>query len=135
MALHCPPEAKDILDTFSETDHSGYCLAHLFTHYDVPNGVLGLAYVGTTGSTSGGICSQRTTLKEEGASLNTGFTTSLNHGVVQPFLLVSLVTTHEVGCTLGPMPVLSWWVGWLGWTRVFLPIPTYCTLVDRSISF
>lgn len=89
-------EAKVILDDFSTTDHSSFCLAHLFTHYDVPEGVLGLAYVGTTATNQGGVCSLRTSV-----SLNTGFTSSINHGVTQPFLLVSLVLTHELGHNWG----------------------------------
>ena len=91
-------EARTILDSFGNIgDFSNVCLAHLFTHVDVPNGVLGLGYVGTASATAGGICSA----PNNGIDVNTGFTSSLNHGAAQLDLMVGLVTTHEFGHNLG----------------------------------
>ena len=46
-------------------DFSSFCLAHVFTYRDFPQGVQGLAWKGT-------VCARK---------YNTGFTTLLNHQV------------------------------------------------------
>ena len=54
------------LEKFTEEiDTSGFCLAHLFTYKDFPNGIAGYGWIGK-------LCS---------SSHNTGFTTFLNHEV------------------------------------------------------
>ncbi|EGD76937.1 hypothetical protein PTSG_07278 [Salpingoeca rosetta] len=90
--------ADDLLIAFAkDSDNGDFCLAHLFTNYDFDLGVLGLANVGTYDNV-GGLCA---TVDAQGNSPNTGLTTEVNFGTQQPFLLLSLVTTHEVGHNWG----------------------------------
>ena len=54
-----------LLDEFEKIDTSDFCLAHLFTYRDIPQGIQGLGYKKT-------MCRAR---------WNKGFTTLLNHKV------------------------------------------------------
>jgi disintegrin and metalloproteinase domain-containing protein 17 len=81
------------------------CLAHLFTHKDFPNGILGLAHIGRKKSSSSsessteesmGICAKGKRDKH-GAYLNTALTTSLNWGRKIITAEADLVTAHELG--------------------------------------
>ena len=66
--------SKDVfLNEFSKVNTSMYCLAHLFTYRDFPNGITGYAYTPDAAKNYvGGICYKQN---------NAGFTTFLNHKV------------------------------------------------------
>ena len=64
--------AQDYLNAISKGDpnrggnYNYVCLAHGFTHQTFQNGIIGLAWVGTTGSTlvgTQGICGQAVSVK------------------------------------------------------------------------
>lgn len=61
----CNHTQEAYLKAFSDFDFSDFCLAHVFTYRDFPEGVQGLAWKGT-------VCHGK---------YNTGFTTLLNHQV------------------------------------------------------
>ncbi|EGD75708.1 hypothetical protein PTSG_07825 [Salpingoeca rosetta] len=82
--------ADAFLQAFSTKQWSGSCLAHVFTHRDFADGVLGLAWVG---GGSAGICSSK--------GYNTGFTTSLNFGARVSQAVTMITTTHEFGHNWG----------------------------------
>ena len=85
------------MEKFSETDWSSTCLAHLLTDIDFDDGLLGLAWVGKTDSTPGGICQGVSNSKWT----NTGFSTSTNHGSSVSTLLSGLVMAHEISHNFG----------------------------------
>ena len=66
FCTECNHTQQVFLEEFTKMDTSTFCLAHIFTFRDFPAGIQGLAYKGT-------VCS---------ASHNTGFTTFLNHKVI-----------------------------------------------------
>jgi len=94
--LSDPGNGNDFLETFSGFDWSEYCLAHLLTNYDFDNGLLGLAYVGST-SAPGGICQSMS----GGSTYNTGFSTTRNYGSQISSVTAYLVTAHELGHNFG----------------------------------
>jgi disintegrin and metalloproteinase domain-containing protein 17 len=65
FCTECNSTQRVYLSEFSQMDFSDFCLAHVFTYRDFPEGVQGLAWKAT-------ICSGK---------YNTGFTTLLNHQV------------------------------------------------------
>jgi len=85
------------LEEFSKTDWSATCVAHLLTNIDFDSGLLGLAWVGTTTSTPGGICQGEVSDKWT----NTGFSTSKNFGTSVSALLSGLVMAHEISHNFG----------------------------------
>jgi len=109
IAMTSKATPKDFLESFSdqdqtkEQDWSKVCLAHAFTHIDY-EGTLGLAWTAYADSFNhnGGVC-QSTYRDGSGkdVSLNTGFSSSLNFGSVQPELQSALVMVHEIGHNLG----------------------------------
>jgi len=76
------PEVSDLLTSFAYGDWEDYCLAHLFTNYDFDSGVLGLAYVASSSTSSvGGVCTK--TYKDgtmQTKHTNVGLTSSVNYG-------------------------------------------------------
>ena len=81
------------------------CLAHLFTHKDFDNGILGLAHIGKKASSdsptssSMGICAGKP--DKYGAYLNTALTTTLNWEKKILTAEADLVTAHELGHNWG----------------------------------
>eukprot|EP00049_Salpingoeca_infusionum_P008954 m.148604 g.148604 ORF g.148604 m.148604 type:complete len:856 (+) comp14188_c1_seq3:116-2683(+) len=98
---------RDMLVRLGSETQIGPCLSHLFTAYDFDGGVLGLAWVGAS-SGSSGVCSSSLS----GPQLNTGLTTIRNFKATQPTLMLSLVTTHEIGHN---------------WGSIHDPLTTECT--------
>eukprot|EP00055_Hartaetosiga_balthica_P005872 m.17840 g.17840 ORF g.17840 m.17840 type:complete len:682 (-) comp4845_c0_seq1:2039-4084(-) len=78
-----------------------FCIVHMLTYQDFDSGLLGLAWVGTTGSSPGGICQQAANLGGTVYTTNTGFSTQINFGVDVPELTVYLVMAHEMGHNFG----------------------------------
>eukprot|EP00051_Salpingoeca_urceolata_P032297 m.15133 g.15133 ORF g.15133 m.15133 type:complete len:744 (-) comp4966_c0_seq1:193-2424(-) len=95
-------DGETFLTTFSKTDWSSYCLAHLYTAVDFSGGLLGLAWVGSPSvSTPGGVCQGRTGSLSDPSYTNTGFTTAVNDGNRVATVMESIVTTHEFGHNFG----------------------------------
>lgn len=72
---HCNQTARNFLDTFALMDFSDFCLAHLLTYRDFPDGLQGMAH-------RGALCSR---------NQNTGFTSLLNHGVRSILIVKPLI--------------------------------------------
>lgn len=76
------PGVSDLLTNFAYGNWGDYCLAHLFTHYDFDSGVLGLAFIASSSTSSvGGICTKSYT---DGTGqkkyTNVGLSTTVNYG-------------------------------------------------------
>ncbi|XP_062512100.1 disintegrin and metalloproteinase domain-containing protein 10-like [Corticium candelabrum] len=91
------------LDSWSLYDHHEYCLAYLFTYRDFDEGVLGLAFVGSTSSsTAGGICEDYTPFTGGvSKSLNTGVVSLVNYGQTVPITVSRITFAHEIGHNFG----------------------------------
>ncbi|CBY24616.1 unnamed protein product [Oikopleura dioica] len=79
------------------------CLAHLFTHTDFPEGILGLAHIGRQANGNNaamGICAN-TDPDVNGVHLNTALTSTLNWKSKILTDEAQLVTTHELGHNWG----------------------------------
>ena len=84
--------AVNFLNAFGQGDDiknrlPSACLATMFTHRDFANGVLGLAWVATTGGNAG-VCE---------AGYNTAFITSLNFQATVQLPVSQITLTHEIG--------------------------------------
>lgn len=84
-------------------NHDNFCLAYLFTYRDFDDGVLGLAFVGSTSSsTAGGICEKHTTFSGGvSKSLNTGVVSFINYGQDVPTTVSRITFAHEMGHNFG----------------------------------
>ena len=92
----------DFLNLWSQEDHSGYCLALLFTFRDFEDGVMGASWLGQPiGGAIGGICQERMNFAGTDLSLNSGIVTFLNFGQTQPRLVTTLAVAHEIGHGFG----------------------------------
>lgn len=93
------------LETFSEYDFSGFCLAMAFTYRHFDRGVVGLAYVASSSQYyyPGGICEQRVYLltKSKEYSLNSAVVTLGAHGARLPRAKSIVTVTHEFGHNFG----------------------------------
>ena len=91
------------LDLWSLKNHDLYCLSYLFTYRDFNDGVLGLAFVGSTSSsTAGGICEKNTQFSNgKRKSLNTGVVSFLNYGQDVPQPVSRITFAHELGHNFG----------------------------------
>lgn len=93
------------LDLFSTSGNGlvphDYCIAYMFTHRDFEDGVLGLAWVASSGRDSGGLCT-RCREYDTGKSrcLNTGIVTTKNVNEVPP-MQSYLTFGHELGHNFG----------------------------------
>ncbi|XP_024151231.1 disintegrin and metalloproteinase domain-containing protein 10 [Oryzias melastigma] len=86
----------------SEQNHDAFCLAYLFTDRDFDDGVLGLAWVGSSGGSSGGICEKHRRYGDgKYQSLNTGIITVQNYGSHVPPRVSHITFAHEVGHNFG----------------------------------
>ena len=93
---------NNLLDLWSQQDHSRFCLALLLTYRDFANGVLGLAWVAQpAGGQVGGICQGRVGLSVGDRWLNTALVTLLNFGQRQPRSVSIITITHEFGHNFG----------------------------------
>lgn len=91
------PTPQTFLDAVSRiSDISGYCLGHMFTHYDF-SGTVGLAWLGSN-SSLGGICES---YNPTYGYTNCGFTTDITFGANQLYGINGLVTAHEIGHNMG----------------------------------
>ena len=79
-----PHGASAFLEAFSSTRWSGTCLAHVFTHREFAEGLLGLAWVGDGRA---GICSK--------SGYNSGFSTTLSFGAKVSQAVSMVVVMHE----------------------------------------
>ena len=94
---------ESYLELFSEYDFSKYCLATAFTSQNFADGVVGLAWVGSSNEygPSGGICQHRILYNYVRMCLNTNLITNINEGSRFPAYLSSLVLAHEFGHSFG----------------------------------
>lgn len=88
--------ADELLDRVSQNHWEDYCLGHLFTCWDFADGVVGKAWIGKSNN-SGGICERGV----EGMYRNSGFTSFVNFGKLQPPAVTSTIFAHEVGHNFG----------------------------------
>ncbi len=72
------------------------CVAHVLTHRTFDDGILGLAWVG---SSAAGICARGTPFA--GNSLNCGVSTSQNFGTTVPAIVSIITMAHEIGHNFG----------------------------------
>ncbi|XP_076816614.1 disintegrin and metalloproteinase domain-containing protein 10-like [Clavelina lepadiformis] len=90
------------LDIVSMANHNDYCLAYVFSNRDFDNGVLGLAWVGSSSGTSGGICEKYKAYSDGSSkSLNTGLVTFQNYGSTVPSKVSHITFAHELGHNFG----------------------------------
>ena len=98
-------DVSNFLNLNSLQDHSEFCLAYIFTYRDFTQGTLGLAWVGSSGQASGGICEKFKPFPEGGQqvkkSLNTGIVTLINYGDDVAPRVSQLTFAHEVGHNFG----------------------------------
>lgn len=93
---------ESFLERHSLTNYDDFCLSYRFTARDFSDGVLGLAYIGTSSAGSvGGICEKFTRVNGVDKSLNTGIVTIVNYGREVPQLVVQLTLAHEIGHNFG----------------------------------
>ena len=76
------PGVSDLLTNFAYGNWGDYCLAHLFTNHDFDSGVLGLAFIASSSTSSvGGVCTKSYT---DGTGqkkyTNVGLSTTVNYG-------------------------------------------------------
>lgn len=92
-----------VLDNFSKYDHSSACLGLLFTHRDFANGVIGLAWVGSSSlySNPGGICQARLNYNGILMSFNSLLVSTFNFAARVPPKVSELTTAHEFGHAFG----------------------------------
>ena len=93
---------ETFLELHARTNYNEFCLSYRFTARDFADGVLGLAYIGTsTPGSVGGICERFTRVNGQLKSLNTGIVTIVNYGREVPQLIVQLTLAHEIGHNFG----------------------------------
>jgi len=93
---------ESFLELHSRENYDEFCLAYRFTARDFADGVLGLAYIGTSAAGSvGGICERHTRVNGLDKSLNTGIVTIVNYRREVPQLVVVLTFAHEIGHNFG----------------------------------
>ncbi|XP_052814652.1 disintegrin and metalloproteinase domain-containing protein 10-like isoform X3 [Mya arenaria] len=98
-------DVSNFLNLNSLIDHDLFCLSYAFTYRDFIGGTLGLAWVGSPGGASGGLCERRKPFSEGGKSvsksLNTGIVTTINYGKEVATKVSQLTFAHEVGHNFG----------------------------------
>lgn len=93
---------ETFLELHSRTNYDEFCLSYRFTDRDFNDGVLGLAYIGTSSPGSvGGVCERFTRVNGVQKSLNTGIVTIVNYRREVPQLVVQLTLAHEIGHNFG----------------------------------
>lgn len=98
-------DVTNFLNLNSLDQHNEFCLAYIFTFRDFTKGTLGLAWVGSASSSSGGVCERHKEFPEGGQqvskSLNTGIVTVINYGKAVPARVSQLTFAHEIGHNFG----------------------------------
>ncbi|XP_052265783.1 disintegrin and metalloproteinase domain-containing protein 10-like isoform X5 [Dreissena polymorpha] len=98
-------DVSNFLNMNSLLNHDQFCLAYVFTYRDFSGGTLGLAWVGSPGGASGGLCEKNKVFSEGGQSvrksLNTGIVTTINYGKEVASKVSQLTFAHEVGHNFG----------------------------------
>ena len=93
---------ETFLELHARTNYDEFCLSYRFTARDFADGVLGLAYIGTsTPGSVGGICERFTRVNGQLKSLNSGIVTIVNYRREVPQLVVQLTLAHEIGHNFG----------------------------------
>ena len=93
---------ETFLELHAQTNADEFCLSYRFTARDFADGVLGLAYIGTsTPGSVGGICEKFTRINGQLKSLNSGIVTIVNYVREVPQLIVQLTLAHEIGHNFG----------------------------------
>jgi hypothetical protein len=90
--------AQSYLDKLTTMEnYNSFCLVHAFTNHDFVGGILGLAWVGRSGSNGAGICAQN----YGGRSLNTGISTATNFDKAVSSAVATITLAHEFGHNFG----------------------------------
>jgi len=91
----------NILELFSETDHSSVCQAVLFTDRSFDHGIMGLAYVAFPYGQPGGICEKYIKAGDKWRSYNAAVVTFRMYNREAPLPLTEITLAHEMGHALG----------------------------------
>ena len=92
---------NNLLEVFSQDDHSDVCLAYLFTDRSFANGVMGLAWIGYAQGTAGGICDKYANFQGKLRSYNTGLVSFRLFGRQSPPAVTEITFVHELGHSWG----------------------------------
>lgn len=90
-----------LLELFSERNHSGVCLAYLFTDRTFDDGVMGLAYIAYPYGQPGGICDPYAMYGQKMKSYNTGILSFRLYNREAPHALTKIAFAHELGHSFG----------------------------------
>ena len=93
-------DAITVLDAFAQNNFSGYCMGVLLTYQQFDDGVIGLAFRGSSRTSyprgyTGGICTGYSF--ESHMSLNTLIVSTNSYGVPLSTIMFALTLTHELG--------------------------------------
>ena len=100
---------ETLLDKFSMYDFDQYCLGVLFTHRDFADGIIGLAWMGSSSmyGGAGGLCQNRVYYYDPPYyqrgyySFNSLLISTLNFDQTLPTAVSALTLTHEIGHSFG----------------------------------
>ena len=101
--LHQSNDPHTLLEDFTRYDFSQNCLGVLMTYRDFRDGIVGLAYQGTTAMYigAGGMCEKRVFSFNAFRSYNALLVTPVNSNFVLPRRQFALTLAHELGHSFG----------------------------------